>query len=117
MPRWLNKSAREEWLRVMPELHRLGLLTVVDETALACYCQAYSRLRKAEAVIAKHGMTFKTRNGFVQKRPEVTIAREAMQLMKAFAAEFGLTPAARTRLQVSVDSTSDKDAHAERFFG
>ena len=117
MPRWLNKSAREEWLRVMPELHRLGLLTVVDETALACYCQAYSRPRKAEAVIAKHGMTFKTRNGFVQKRPEVTIAREAMQLMKAFAAEFGLTPAARTRLQVSVDSTSDKDAHAERFFG
>jgi len=85
--------------------------------ALACYCQAYSRPRKAEAVIAKHGMTFKTRNGFVQKRPEVTIAREAMQLMKAFAAEFGLTPAARTRLQVSVDSTSDKDAHAERFFG
>jgi P27 family predicted phage terminase small subunit len=78
-PRWLNKFAREEWASVVPELHRLGLLTKLVEKALACYCQAYSRLRQAEAVIAKKGITFKTPNGFVQKRPEVTIAREAMQ--------------------------------------
>jgi phage terminase small subunit len=55
--------------------------------------------------------------GFVQKRPEVTIAREAMQLMKAFAAEFGLTPSSRTRLHVSVGSTSEADATAKRIFG
>ena len=74
-------------------------------------------LRQAEAVIAKKGMTFKTPNGFVQKRPEVTIAREAMQLMKAFAAEFGMTPSSRTRLHVSVRSTSEADATAKRIFG
>ena len=116
-PRWLNKFAREEWASVVPELHRLGLLTKLDEKALACYCQAYSRLRQAETVIAKKGITFKTPNGFVQKRPEVTIAREAMQLMKAFAAEFGLTPSSRTRLHVSVGSTSEADATAKRIFG
>jgi P27 family predicted phage terminase small subunit len=116
-PRWLNRFAREEWVRVVPELQRLGILTVADEKALACYCQAYGRLRLAEAIIASKGMTFTTPNGFVQKRPEVTIAREAMQLMKAFAAEFGLTPASRTRLHVSPASTSEEAAMAKRMFG
>lgn len=57
-PRWLNKLAREEWACVAPELHRLGLLTKVDAKALACYCQVYGRLRQAEAVVAKQGITF-----------------------------------------------------------
>jgi phage terminase small subunit len=40
-----------------------------------------------------------------------------MQLMKAFAGEFGLTPASRTRLHVSVGSTSEEEAVAKRIFG
>ena len=32
-PDWLMADAKEEWHRVAPELHRIGLLTIVDQTA------------------------------------------------------------------------------------
>lgn len=34
-PGWLEPEAKREWMRVCGELHRLGLLTVVDRAALA----------------------------------------------------------------------------------
>lgn len=98
-PSFLDAVARTEWKRVVPALERLGLLTSVDRAALAAYCQAYSRWRKAEIEIQKHGLTSVTPLGFVQKRPEVTIAKEAMALMRAFAAEFGMTPSSRSRVK------------------
>ena len=100
-PIWLKGKARQEWKRITPELRRLGLLTVVDRAALAAYCQAYARWVEAEAIIEEKGLTFETDSGYVQQRPEVPIAQKSMQIMKAFATEFGLTPASRTRISVS----------------
>lgn len=42
-PDWLMADAKEEWHRVAPELHRIGLLTIVDQTALAGYCPGNTR--------------------------------------------------------------------------
>jgi len=100
-PAWLKGKARQEWKRITPELRRLGLLTIVDRAALAAYCQAYTRWVEAEAIVEKEGLIFTTDKGYLQQRPEVGIAQKAMQIMKAFAAEFGLTPASRTRISVS----------------
>ena len=100
-PIWLKGKARQEWKRITPELRRLGLLTIVDRAALAAYCQAYTRWVEAEAIVEKEGLIFTTDKGYLQQRPEVGIAQKAMQIMKAFAAEFGLTPASRTRISVS----------------
>jgi P27 family predicted phage terminase small subunit len=50
----LNAYAKEEWQHIAPELHRLGLLTVLDVGPLAAYCAAAARLRQAEEVIGLH---------------------------------------------------------------
>jgi P27 family predicted phage terminase small subunit len=101
MPDWLDTYATEEWQRVAAELDLAGVTSQVEATALACYCQAVSRLRKAEAEIFRDGITIMTEGG-LKKHPSVTIAKEAMLVIRAFAAEFGMTPASRSKVQAKV---------------
>lgn len=99
-PAHLDKLGKAEWNRVAPELHRLGLLTDVDHAALEAYCTVYARWCDAERLLAKEGLTFETPNGYVQQRPELSIAHKALEMIKVFCAEFGLTPSSRARMQV-----------------
>ncbi len=97
-PEWVSPEAKREWGRIVPELRRLGLLTMVDRAALVGYCQEWARYVQAEKILTKEGLTFSTESGYVTQRPEVAIAAKSLQLVKAFCTEFGLTPAARARL-------------------
>lgn len=99
-PQHLDGTARGEWKRIVPELVKLGLLTVIDRTALAAYCVNYSRWLAAEKILKEQGLTFTTAKGYVGQRPEVGIANTAMHQMRAFLSEFGMTPASRTRIKV-----------------
>jgi len=95
-PAWLEGEAAEEWARIAPELERLGLLTVVDIPALAGYCQAYQRWREAErqvkVVTTAGGLQMAISQGIEG------MARDRLRLMKTLAAEFGFTPASRSRV-------------------
>jgi P27 family predicted phage terminase small subunit len=51
-PPFVTGHAADEWWRVAPELHRIGLLTMVDTMLLAAYCMAYARWRAAEEKLA-----------------------------------------------------------------
>jgi phage terminase small subunit len=46
-PLFITGYAADEWYRVAPELHVLGLLTVLDVMPFAAYCQAYHHWRTA----------------------------------------------------------------------
>ncbi len=102
-PAWLDKEAKAEWHRIAPELHRLGLLTVVDRSSLAAYCDAYSKWRKLVAAInRKRSMFMKVgKSGYRQEIPEVSLAKKYRDDMLKFAREFGFTPAARSRVESS----------------
>jgi P27 family predicted phage terminase small subunit len=93
-------EAKREWSRVVAELDQLGLLTIIDRATLAGYCQAYGRAVEAEKVLAEseEGMSYTTDSGQRKPLPEVAIAERAWQLVRAYAAEFGFTPASRTRI-------------------
>ena len=43
-PKHLLPEAKKEWRRIAPELQSLGLISKLDRTALALYCQAYAWL-------------------------------------------------------------------------
>lgn len=43
-PKHLLPEARKEWKRISPELEKLGLISRLDRTALALYCQSYAHL-------------------------------------------------------------------------
>jgi P27 family predicted phage terminase small subunit len=105
-PAYLTGYARDEWWSISPELYRLGLLAVIDVAPLAAYCQAYGRWRTAEESLARmaandhlmSGLIIKSRTGEAVTNPLVGVSRRAANDMVRYANEFGLTPAARTRL-------------------
>ena len=95
-PDWLEAYAKDEWGVVAPELHRMGLLTVLDLTALAAYCQSYARWRLAEEWMSKEGNTIVEETGLERRVPQAVIAQAALVDMNRFGSAFGLTPSART---------------------
>jgi len=114
-PAHLNAAARGEWRRIAGELAGLGLLTGVDRAALAAYCQAYGRWVEAERKLKKAGdLTETTTNGNLIQSPLVGIANTAMDLMRKFLVEFGMTPSSRSRISTDPEKTKDK---AESYFG
>jgi len=108
-PTWLEPEAKKEWRRMTKTLEAIGVLTQVDTTAFAGYCQAYARWKEAEEFLSKHGTIFKTPSGYIQQVPQVSIAQTYLKIMKDFCSEFGLTPAARSRISVSTTEGASED--------
>ena len=97
-PPHLSAEARAEWDRLAATLHGMGVLTQVDRTLLAAYCQAWGRWVEAERKLAETPTLLRTPSGHVQPSPWLSIANKQLELMAKFMAELGLTPAARTRI-------------------
>lgn len=117
-PAFLDAMAREEWSRIAPELFHLRLLTALDLGPLAAYCQMYSRWVAAERALAEmaerdgvtHGMLIRGRKGDPVQNPLAGIARRAAAAMMHTAAEFGMTPSARSRIEAGPEPTGGKFA-------
>ena len=102
-PAHLNAEAKREWRRMGRELHRIGLLTMVDRAAFAAYCQHWARWVEAEQHLQKDEikLVYQSANGMWRQNPWIAVANEAMKGMHTFLGEFGMTPSARTRIQVT----------------
>jgi P27 family predicted phage terminase small subunit len=98
-PAHLSDEARKEWRRISKLIVKLGLLSVVDRAALAGYCMAWGRWVEAEEQLKKTGTVVKTPNGYPIVSPYLSIANKAVEQMRIFLTEFGLTPASRSRIQ------------------
>jgi len=106
-PPHLDKVAKAEWKRISKELAAVGLLTAVDRAALAAYCQCWSRWVAAEEKIRETGLVVRSaKSGYPIQNPFVAIANTALDLMRKFLTEFGLTPASRSRLSVDADRSN-----------
>lgn len=107
-PEWLSDDARAEWDRVVPELQRLEVLKPVDRAALAAYCEAWARFRAATEIVKREGMVLHDdRQGRAQRHPALLTAEAASKELRAWAAEFGLTPSSESRLALAKDAGTD----------
>lgn len=108
-PKHLVGEARREWNRMSKQLFDLGLLTEVDRAALAGYCQTWARWVQAEEEMRKpmFNMVTMTDSGYPVVSPWMGIASQAMKQMLRFLTEFGMTPAARSRVTVVTEQEAD----------
>ncbi|MEW8027826.1 MAG: phage terminase small subunit P27 family [Candidatus Thiodiazotropha sp.] len=103
-PAHLLPEAKIEWYRITPELEKLGLISKLDRAALAAYCQSYARWVQADTKIQSmgvDGLVSVTPNGFLQMSVWLQICNREKESMQKFAAEFGMTPSARSRVTAS----------------
>ncbi|WP_347312034.1 phage terminase small subunit P27 family [Defluviimonas sp. SAOS-178_SWC] len=101
-PAHLSATAKTEWKRLACVLNEIGLLTQIDRTVLAAYCQAYGRWVEAERKLAETPPLLKTPAGYVQVSPWITISNKQVELMTRLMAELGLSPSSRSRLAVQI---------------
>jgi P27 family predicted phage terminase small subunit len=99
-PPILDPVARAEWRRVCKVLGLVGLVTQADRAALTAYCVAWSRWLAAEAKVREFGALVRTARGGQGLSPYLRVANTALAQMRTFAVEFGMSPSARSRIQV-----------------
>lgn len=100
-PDWLLPEAKAEWERLCEKFSDMGVLTEIDMAAFAAYCQSFARWKEAQEHIDEEGSTFATDKGYQQQTTWVGIANTNQKLMLQAAAEFGLTPSARSRIMAA----------------
>ena len=109
-PSHLQAEARKEWKRVGALLEAGGVIAQVDRAALAAYCAAWSEMVFCEKKVAalneadpngEAGMIWDTPSGYKQMSVWVQIRNRAYDRMMKFAAEFGMSPSARSRVTPS----------------
>ena len=118
-PKHLGIEARKEWKRITPQLEELGLISGLDRAALALYCQVAGRLYELESAFegqvsrlmderkldypsavyeASHAVT---PSGYAQQSVIVQLIKSHREQLNRYLAHFGLSPAARGRVQAS----------------
>jgi P27 family predicted phage terminase small subunit len=122
-PPHLYKEAKKEWKRITPELQRYGLISKLDRSALALYCQSWAMLVHAEEQLARamkiaeqkrveaeakgeiweggDGSVVMTTNGNMVYSPYWVMANRAREQVDKFQANFGLSPSSRGRVNPS----------------
>lgn len=101
MPRELTPRAKKEWAKFVRLFEDRGIIRPEDGPNLANLCEAISTLAEARKAMKKlpkdARLLLRAGNGF-QANPLLYIIRDQVQVINRIGAEFGFSPAARTRL-------------------
>ena len=118
-PKHWSPEARKEGKRITPLLEELGLISGLDRTALALYCQASGRLAeletafngKVDLLMSERGIDYAaavyeashavTPSGYAQQSVIVQLIKSHREQVNRYLMHFGLSPAARGRVQAS----------------
>lgn len=121
-PADLSEKARTAWGALSVILDRAGLITEADVFALERACETVAEVQELKADIAENGRTQKVKIKGAKKgeksvimerqRPQVSMLQDADRRLKAWLVEFGLTPAARTKVEANPENGT-ADALAE----
>lgn len=96
----VSPAVRAIWDYTVAELTAMHIACSADRDALMCYCEAVVTHRRASVLLAKSDVLIKGLHGTPIRNPALTVQRNSAQIIRAFAQEFGLTPSARTRIEV-----------------
>jgi P27 family predicted phage terminase small subunit len=96
-PPFLSEEGREEWLRIVGDVTRLGLLRDIDIGAFTARNIAYEMMVRSYALAKSEGF-FYVHEGVKRAHPGVKLTLQAMAALNAFNERFGLDPQSRARV-------------------
>ena len=98
-PAKIDETSRAFLERYVPLLQEARVLTDVDQAALELMSVHYALAWRAAQIVERDGLmvldAFKQRH----KHPLLQIVRDHSTAFRAYAAEFGMTPSSRSRVQ------------------
>ncbi len=103
-PSFLGPVAKAEWRRLAGDLVSRGLLTNLDRAAFAIYCQAWEHVVQSQELVARHGLVSEAEDGSCGPSPYFAVLSAATETLTRIAAEFGMTPASRSRIGLPAKS-------------
>lgn len=118
-PAHLTPAAAEVWNEFAGKLSAVRVLTELDALALEMACNAIALYRQAIQQMDGNQVAM-TRDGGLAKSPWVAVQAEAYKQAIALLRDFGMTPAARSRVIAKAsddDGDGSKDKGSARFFG
>jgi P27 family predicted phage terminase small subunit len=105
-PEWLNPMGKNLWHRIIELMG--DKLEKTDESALTLMCASFGAAYEALKDLNERGPLIEGDRGMV-KNPANQVAREQGAQFKLWASEFGLTPAARKKLAMSIGADSESE--------
>ncbi len=116
-PEHLSATGKQAWDDLAVLLHGMCVLTEADGVALERLCDCYSDILACRELIATNGYTYQTRGAdgsiLIKANPAVAMLRSADAQFKSYLSEFGLTPAARSKVSAIPEAAEDEN---DRFF-
>ena len=107
-PATVKGDARKEWMRLVPELHRAGLLTRVDGVAFAAYCKIYVQWVATEKELVGQDRILMRPVGTPMINPLITLSHKLLDQLLRYLQEFGMTPSSRSRIKVGSPKQDDE---------
>lgn len=113
-PAALSKAAGVVWDETILILARVpGLLTVADGATVELFARTLARYRELEAFVEVHGPVLVMRDDkgavrYAQPCPHASLAAKLLPQLRGLAAELGLSPSARTRIDLPAAPVVDE---------
>lgn len=99
-PDHLSVAGRKVWATAVAQLNEVGVMTVMDRTALAHYCEQFVTWQTALANVRKKGLVLANKKtGILRQNPHLAIANQAHDRLLKMMQEFGMTPASRSGIK------------------
>ena len=105
-PTWLSDSAKEVWYQIVPQLIAMRVLSRIDGVDLARYCDAFVIWRRASEFLNTHDLVYPMKDGKgnvtgLAPYPQNGLYDSYHRILLGLEDRFGLTPSARTRIQIA----------------
>lgn len=112
-PSWLPDHGKKEWKRVLPVLVAARKISEHELQTVESYCIATARIREAEAIIQRDGLTYVGPNGDIKRHPASVLLKDSMEGARRLADALGLTPAARAKNKGGAPGADENDAFGD----
>ena len=106
-PDFVTGAAAEEWDRAVAAMPP-GFYTSADVPVLTVYCLAWVMYRNSLAQVAREGMTANGSTGQKVAHPAIAIASKQAEIILRAADRMGMSPTARTRLEIKDEAPRSK---------
>lgn len=110
-PDHLSKTGKYWFKKLVDDFNQIGLIEQLDRLALELLVESYAEYRSHCKVVDEEGATYKTTatSGeiVIKANPAVAMKSDAWKRLKSMMEQFGMTPSARSKLDINFQEDVD----------